>query len=108
VLRKFFQHLELDEPFASRSIFQEHFHDVRNRQLGTVMFNGPWAVVQVVMFQPANPERGISGGQGWADLILVKFFPGLDEPVVANLRYLDGDTLAVGEWTPQPLKPATL
>ena len=100
--RKFFLHSELDEPFASRSIFDDHFYDERPRQLGTVIFNGSSAVVQVVTVQPADVERGICGGHASGDLILVKFFPGLDAPVVAELRYLDGDTLAAGDWTPQP------
>ena len=104
--RKFFLHPELTEPFASRRIFDDNFYDERPRQLGSVMFNGPSAVVQVINVQPANAERGICGGHAWADLVLVKFFPGLDAPVVAELRYLDGDILAVGEWTPQPPKPA--
>jgi hypothetical protein len=97
--RKFFQHSELDEAFASRSIFDQYFYDDRPRQLGTMMFNGPSAVVQVVTVRPAESERGVCGAHGWADLILVKFYPGLDEPVVAELRYLDGDLLALGEWT---------
>ena len=89
-------------------MFDEYFYDERPRQLGTVMFNGPSAVMQVITIQPGDAERGICGGHAWADLILVKFFPGLDEPVVAELRYLDGATLAVGEWTPQPPRTAKL
>jgi hypothetical protein len=100
--RKFFLHAELDEPFASRRMFDEYFYEARPRQLGTIMFNGPSAVVQVITVEPADAKAGICGGHAWADLILVKFFPGLDEPVVAELRHLDGDTLAIGEWTPQP------
>ncbi|HEX8257398.1 MAG TPA: hypothetical protein VF589_07180 [Allosphingosinicella sp.] len=97
--RKFFLHPELDEPFASQNIFHEHYDDERPRQRGSLMFNGPSAIVQVIAVQPADSWS--CGGHGWAELMLVKFFLGIEAPVVAELRYLDGATLAKGEWTPQ-------
>lgn len=106
--RRYFLHAEVAEPFASQSIFDEFFYEERPHQLGTVMFSGASAVVQVITVQPVDAEHGICGGHGWADLMLVKFFPGLDEPVVAELRHLYGVTLAVGEWTPQPSGGAKL
>lgn len=102
--RKYFLHPELDESFAGRSVFDDNFSAQRPRQLGAIMFSGPSAVVQIIAVQPADAEHGICGGHAWADLVLVKFFPGLDPPVVRDVRYLGGDTLAVGEWTPKEAK----
>lgn len=94
----YFRHRGVAEPFAGRTVFGEHFDGNRPRHIGEILFNGPSAVVQVVTPQEADRERGICGGYAWADLILIKFYPGLQEPVVEEVRYLDGEVLAAGEW----------
>ena len=93
-----FEHPDVTEPFRARATFDEHFGEPQPRQIGSVMFNGPSAVVQVVTPRGPDPAHGICGGYAWADLVLVKFYPGLATPVVAELRYLDGDALAAGEF----------
>ena len=93
-----FQHPDVAEPFRERAVFDQHFGEGQPRQLGSIMFNGPSAVVQVITPRGPDAERGICGGHAWADLVLVKFYPGIESPVVAELRYLDGATLAASEW----------
>ena len=93
-----FRHGDVVEPFNGRPAFDEHFHRAQPRHIGDILFNGPSAVVQVVTPLGPNAARGICGGHAWADLILVKFYPGIEEPIVAEVRYLDGATLAAEEW----------
>jgi hypothetical protein len=93
-----FRHPALTAPFDGRAMFDHYFAQGRARRLGEKLFNGPSAVVQVITPQGPDAAHGICGGHAWSDLVLVKFYPGLDEPVVAELRYLDGDVLAAGEW----------
>jgi hypothetical protein len=95
---KYFRHPDVAKPFDGRAVFNRHFEQHRPRQIGEIMFNGPSAIVQVVTPQGPDALHGICGGHAWADLILVKFYPGLEAPVVAELRYLDGEVLAASEW----------
>ena len=93
-----FRHRDAAQPFNGRPAFEEHFDQNQPRHIGEILFNGPSAVVQVVTPRGRDAEHGICGGHAWADLVLIKFFPGLEEPVVSEVRYLDGDTLAAEEW----------
>ena len=93
-----FQHPAVAQPFQGRALFEQYFVERQRRQLGAILFNGASAVVQVVTPRGPDPELGICGGHAWADLVLVKFYPGLEGAVVSELRYLDGDTLAASEW----------
>lgn len=49
--------------------------------------------------QDGDPAAGVCSGFATADLFAVKFFPGLDEAVIQDLRYVDFDLLASAEWT---------
>jgi hypothetical protein len=95
---KYFRHADIAQPFNGRAVFNQHFERQRPRQVGEIMFNGPSAIVQVVTPQGPDALHGICGGHAWADLILVKFYPGLGAPVVAELRHVDGEVLAASEW----------
>jgi hypothetical protein len=94
----YFRHRDVPDPFNGRPVFDAYFEQDRPRQIGEILFNGASAVVQIVSPRGADPDHGICGGYAWADLVLIKFYSGLEEPVVAELRYLDGDTLAAEEW----------
>ena len=93
-----FEHPNVPTPFNARGVFDEYFQRNEPRQIGSILFNGPSAVVQIITPRGPDHEHGICGGHARADLILVKFYPGLSEPVVAELRYLGYDTLAASEW----------
>jgi hypothetical protein len=95
---KYFRHPDVATPFDGRAVFESHFADQEPRRMGEIMFNGPSAVVQIITPKGADARHGICGGHAWADLILVKFYPGLAAPVVAEIRYVDGDILAASEW----------
>ena len=96
----FFNHPEVSPPAGARKLFDAHFDLQAPRQVGEILFNGASAIVQIVMPRGADAEHGICGGHAWADLILVKFYPGLEELVVEDIRYVDGDVLAPEEWRP--------
>jgi hypothetical protein len=93
-----FRHRDVAQPFDGRPVFGAHFRQKQPRQIGEILFSGSSAVVQIVTPRGPDAEHGICGGYAWADLVLVNFYPGLEEPVVAEIRHLGGDTLAAGEW----------
>jgi hypothetical protein len=93
-----FRHRDVRQPFNGRRVFNEYFDQDQPRHTGDILFNGPSAVIQVVTPRGPDAAHGICGGYAWADLVLIKFFPGLVEPVVAEVRYVGGDALAAEEW----------
>lgn len=93
-----FEHPDVTEPFDGAALFGAHYEVNASRFRGDMLFNGASATVQVVTPSASDPVRGICGGYAASDLFLVRFFPGLDVPIVQELRYLDTDLLAEGEW----------
>lgn len=93
-----FHHPDVSEPFDGAALFNAHYEAHESRFRGDILFNGASATVQVITPKGPDPVHGICRGYATSDLFLVKFFPGLDVPVVAELRYLDTDLLAAGEW----------
>jgi hypothetical protein len=93
-----FEYPSVTEPFDGAALFDAHYEVQELRFRGDMLFNGASATVQVVTPMEPNPLRGICGGYAASDLFFVSFFPGLDVPVVQELRYLDTDLLAAGEW----------
>src|SRR4051812_20931594 len=95
-----FRHRDVEKPFKGRPVFDKYFNQNWPRHIGEILFNGASAVVQVVTPREPDEEHAICGGHAWAELVLIKFYPGLEETVVAEVRYLDGDILAADEWRP--------
>jgi hypothetical protein len=93
-----FQHVDVDDPFNGRLLFDARYADSALRFRGPLLFNGASAVVQIVTPQGPDHEHGIGGGYAMADLFLVKFFPGIDVPVIEKLVFIDTDLLAAAEW----------
>lgn len=93
-----FEHPDATEPFDGAALFDAHFEVQELRFRGDILFNGSSATVQVVTPAGPDPVHGICGGHAVSDLFLFRFFPGLDVPIVQELRYLDADVLAAGEW----------
>jgi len=86
------------EPFNPERIYGEYKFsgDVR---LGSVMYNGASAVFQMISPEPADPVHGICSGMAEGHLIAISFYPGLDEAVARDLKYVGSSTLAEQEWT---------
>ncbi len=97
-----FQYPTRKEGFDARPIFDAHFEKRERRFQGEILFNGASAIVQVVTPEGPDPEHAICGGHAIARLFLVTFFPGLDTPVVDEVKYIDADVLAAEEWTGLP------
>jgi hypothetical protein len=93
-----FRHRERVEPFDARSLFDAHFAHPERRIRGEMLFSGATVAVQIITPKDADLVRGICGGYAIADLFLVRFFPGLETPVVDEVRYLDTVALAESEW----------
>jgi len=93
-----FRHSERDDPLPDRALFDAHYVEPAVRFHGRVLFNGASAVAQVITPQEADGTHGICGGYALADLFLIKFYPGLDEPVIQQIWFLDTDLLAAKEW----------
>ncbi len=93
-----FQHPNVSEPFDGAALFNAHYEARELRFRGDILFNGASATVQVITPRGPDPIPGICGGYAVSDLFLVKLFPGLDVPIVEELRYLDTNILAEGEW----------
>jgi hypothetical protein len=94
-----FQHPERTEPFNARPLFDAQFTERRHRFRGDLLFTGNSVATQVIEPEQADPEHGICGGSAMSHLLLVKFFPGIETPVIEEVRYLDYDLLAQAEWT---------
>jgi hypothetical protein len=73
-----------------------------HRFRGELLFNGASVAAQVITPQEADPLHGICAGHAVSDLFLVRFFPGLDAPVVDEVKHIDTDLLAWSEWTKLP------
>jgi hypothetical protein len=93
------------EPFDGRALFDAHYAKRQARFRGELCFNGASVVAQVITPQGPDYERGILGGYALGDLFLVRFFPGLEKPVVETLSYIDTDVLAHVEWLGLPNAP---
>ena len=93
-----FRAKDVEKPFDGKSLFAEFFDKPEARFKASTLFNGASAVVQIV--EPAKPnyEMGICGDHAGSNLFLIKFFPGLDEPVISELKHIDYDLLAKSEW----------
>ncbi len=92
-----FQRPGREEP-GVRNLFDAHFAERAHHFRGELLFNGASAVVQVITPQEEDAVRGICGGYVVADLFLVSFFPGLDKPVVDEVKHIGADFLAEDEW----------
>jgi hypothetical protein len=93
-----FRHVDLTKAFDGRPIFEAYFDQRQPRHIGGMLFNGSSCTVQILTPRGPDAEHGICGGHAWGDLVLIKFYPGTEEPVVAEVRYIDGDSLAPAEW----------
>ncbi len=103
-----FEYPGVAQPFDGRPLFDAHYAVSRSdRFRGELLFTGPSVIVQVVSPQGPDPRHGICGGYAVADLFLVRFFPGLQTPVVEEVRHLGGDLLAAAEWTTLANAPRT-
>jgi hypothetical protein len=105
--RRPFEHPERGTRIDVRSLFDAHFDRPERRFRGEMLFNGETVVVQVVTPKEGDPVHGICGGYAAADLFLVRFFPGLQVPVVDAVRYLETNLLAGSEWTKEAQHPAS-
>jgi hypothetical protein len=98
-----FRHPNREEPLPDRTLFDAHYVDHSVRFRAGLLFNGASAIVQVITPQQPNFEQGICGGYAKSDLFLVKFYPGVREPAVAeSVQFLDMDLLAHAEWKQLP------
>ena len=97
-----FLHPKRKENPDVRPLFDSHFAKQERRFQGEILFNGASAIVQVIAPQGPDPEHAICGGHAIASLFLVTFFPGLDTPVIDEVKYIDADVLAEQEWTELP------
>jgi hypothetical protein len=93
-----FQHPERTGRLNLHRLFEAHFQRPERRFRGDMLFNGEAVMVQVVTPKEADAYHGICGGYASADLFLVRFFPGLDTPVVDQMHYIDTALLADSEW----------
>ena len=91
-----FQHAERREQFDARTLFDAHFAKAERRFRGELLFNGASVAAQVITPQEADPARGNCGGFSVADLLLVRFFPGLDTPVVNEAKHMRHQPLSRG------------
>ena len=97
-----FRHPEIPDPFDARAVFDAHYAQPEGRFRGEILFNGASLIAQIVTPQEPDRMRGICGGYAASELFLVKFFPGLETPVLMKLDYLDSDLLAATEWRKLP------
>ena len=96
--QRLFEHVGVPEPFHARPLFEAHFATPERRLRGALLFNGPSVVTQIVTPRGPDPVHGFCGGSASADLFLVKFFPGVETPVMERVDHLDSDLLAASEW----------
>ena len=100
-----FRHPDRHEPLPDRALFDAHYAERTVRFRGEMLFNGASAVVQVVTPQQPDFKQGICGGYARSDLFLVKFYPGLNTPVMETVQFLEMDLLAQSEWRQLPGAP---
>lgn len=97
---------DVSKPFDGRPLFEAHYAKRAKRFRGQLLFNGAMVVAQVVTPNlEGYPEAGIEGGFAMGELFQVRFFPGLEKPVIASLAYLGEDALARSEWIALPNAP---
>ena len=96
---------DVEHPFDGRALFDAHYADQGVRFLGGNFFNGTMVVAQVVAPQGPNFEVGIEGGHALGEIFVVRFFPGLEKPVMESVTYIDTDVLAREEWIGLPNAP---
>lgn len=101
--RKPFEAAEIDKPFDARPLFDAHYSDKGVRFRGEVMPAGAAVVVQVVTVKPY--EHAVCADWAVSDLFLVKFYPGIETPVMELVSHIDTDVLAEPEWRRLPLAP---
>ena len=95
-----FEYPGVPRPFDSRPLFDAHYAvNAPDRFRGDLLFTGPTVVVQVVTPQGPDRVHGICGGYASADLFLVRFWPGVNAPVMEKVEFVGADLLAAPEWT---------
>lgn len=97
-----FENDGLKTPFDGRALFEAHYVEREARFRGALLFNGPQVAVQVVTPQGPDHRAGILGGYAVGDLYLVKFYPGIDRPVMESVAWISADILAHEEWIGLP------
>ncbi len=100
-----FRHPDRDEPLPTQTFFNAHYAERAVRFRGGLLFNGASAVVQAITPQQPDFKAGICGGYAKSDLFLIRFYPGLDTPVVQGVEFLATDLLAQSEWKQLPGAP---
>ena len=100
-----FEHPDREDAVPDRTFFSARYLEPAPRFRGQLLFNGASAVVQVITPQNHDRVHGICGGYAQSEIFLVKFYPGLEVPVVQTITLIDDDLLADGEWEHLPGAP---